>query len=303
MRLPLPTIPLSSAHSLTDHVPSVKMLRDRYKKWNINDKNCKNRPRRRAAAAPRGLTTQMALRQSPRIVELEDDESHFAQDLAGPQNESGVLDQQMLLADLRTGSLHAALASLDPTFHEIMNGLSDWCDAWVNFPFTPDGTNSGAALKAVILESIPMRELSRAESLQAWRRLVDACSIEVMLVGLRDTDLLAGLLILIIFTQPMLHTSPIPGMLRFLHQHSVQILGPRHPVTLLTNWSTPPRLPSKPLQDIVEGLFQIGSHRLSIIHHRRMIGRLPSGSSSGLTYPFKFLSIQVLMHGCSYMAC
>ena len=270
------------------------MLRDRYKRWNINDKNCKNRPRRQAAAAPRGLTTQMALRQSPRIVELEDDESHFAQDLAGPQNESGLLDQQMLLADLRMGYPHAALASLDPTFHEIMNGLSDWCDAWVNFPFTPDETNSGAALKAVILESIQMRELSRAESPQAWRRLADACSIEVMLVGLRDVMLLLLIMFLAIpcsDSYPCERTSTTSRILRFFHQRSVQILGPRHPVTSLTDSSTS-RLPRKTLLDIVKGLCQIDSHRFSIIHHRRIIGRLSSGSSLGLCLAsWKFLNL------------
>ena len=262
MSFPLPTIPPLFAHSLTDPVRSVKMLRDRYKKWSINDKNCKpkNKPHRQFAAATNGITTQMALRQSPRIVELEDDESHVVQNLDSHHNEPESLDRQILLADLRTGSPHAALASLDPRFHEIMNGLSDWCDAWVNFPFTPDETNSGAALRHVFLDS--MRELSRAESVQTWRRLVDACSIEAMLIGTRNAVLLMR-----ITKSAFMRTSTTSRILRFFHQRSVQILGPRHPVALLTDPSTS-RLDRKTLGDIFVGTFRIDCHRSSIIYRR-----------------------------------
>ena len=272
MSFPLPTIPPSFVHSLTDPVRSVKMLRDRYKKWSINDKNCKpkNKPQRQVAAATNSITTQMALCQSPRIVELEDDESHVVQNLDSHQNEPESLDRQILLADLRTGSPHAALASLDPRSHEIMDGLADWCDAWVNFPFTPDETNSGAALRHVFLDS--MRELSRAESVQTWRRLVDACSIEVMLVGLRDVTLLWLMMYLALTCScPFEGTSTRPRIFRVLHQRSVQILGSRHPVTLLSDSSTS-RLPLETMVGIVEGILRIGTHRNSIIR-RRAIGR------------------------------
>jgi hypothetical protein len=253
------------------------MLRDRYKKWSINDKN---RPRRRVAAASRGLATQMVLLQSPRIVELEDDESHVVQDLDSHQNGPELLDRQILLADLRTGSPHAALVSLDPRVHEIMNGLADWCDAWVNFPFTPDETNSGAALGDVFMDS--MRKLSRAESVQAWRRFVDACSIEVMLVGLRDALLLMRITLFALGHSLRLgRLSTTSRILRYFHQRSVHILGSRHPVTLLTDSSTF-RLPRKTLGGIFEGILQIDCHRCSIIYRRRgmhsprsSLGRLP----------------------------
>lgn len=267
MSFPLPTIPPLFAHSLTDPVRSVKMLRDRYKKWSINDKNCKpkNKPQRQFAAATNGITTQMALRQSPRIVELEDDESHVVQNLDSHHNEPESLDRQILLADLRTGSPHAALASLDPRFHEIMNGLSDWCDAWVNFPFTPDETNSGAALRTVFMESITIHELSRA----AWRRFVDACSLEAMLVGLRDASLLMRItMFALVHSLRLGRTSTRSRILRYFHQRSVHILGSRHPVTLLTDSSTS-RLPRKTLGDISEGILQIDCHRCSIIYRRR----------------------------------
>jgi hypothetical protein len=202
----------------------------------------------------------MVLLQSPRIVELEDDESHVVQDLDSHQNGPELLDRQILLADLRTGSPHAALVSLDPRVHEIMNGLADWCDAWVNFPFTPDETNSGAALGAVFLESIPMRELSSA----AWRRFVDACSLEVMLIETRNPTLL----MLVILHQKIANTNILDRMIRFLHQRSVQILGPRHPVTLLSD-SSASRLPRKPLGDILKGILRIDRHRCSIIYRRR----------------------------------
>jgi hypothetical protein len=261
---PLTTIPPSFVHSLTGPVRSVKMLRDRYKKWSINDKN---RPRRRVAAASRGLATQMVLLQSPRIVELEDDESHVVQDLDSHQNGPELLDRQILLADLRTGSPHAALVSLDPRVHEIMNGLADWCDAWVNFPFTPDETNSGAALGDVFMDS--MRKLSRAESVQAWRRFVDACSIEVMLVGLRDALLLMRITLFALGHSLRLgRLSTTSRILRYFHQRSVHILGSRHPVTLLTDSSTF-RLPRKTLGGIFEGILQIDCHRCSIIYRRR----------------------------------
>ena len=263
MSFPLPTIPPSFVHSLTGPVRSVKMLRDRYKKWSINDKN---RPRRRVAAASRGLATQMVLLQSPRIVELEDDESHVVQDLDSHQNGPELLDRQILLADLRTGSPHAALVSLDPRVHEIMNGLADWCDAWVNFPFTPDETNSGAALGDVFMDS--MRKLSRAESVQAWRRFVDACSLEVMLVGLRDALLLVQItMFALVHSLRLGWTSTRSRILRYFHQRSVHILGSRHPVTLLTDSSTS-RLPRKTLGDISEGILQIDCHRWSIIYRR-----------------------------------
>ena len=127
----------------------------------------------------------------------------------------------------------------------------------------------GCCLKDCIKESITIHELSRAASRAAWRRLVDACSIEAMLIGLRD-----ALLLMVITSFALAHslrlerTSKMSRILRYFHQRSVQILGTRHPVTLLTDSSTS-RLPRKTLGDISEGILQIDCHRCSIIYRRR----------------------------------
>jgi hypothetical protein len=260
------------------------MIRSRYEEWGINDKNRQNRPRRRVAAASRGLATQMVLLQSPRIVELEDDESHVVQDLDSHQNGPELLDRQILLADLRTGSPHAALVSLDPRVHEIMNGLADWCDALVNFPFgREEETSSDEALESI---RTSMRELQKTESEQAWRRLADVCSVDMVLLTLRRTcNLLRLLGHLIAEGRPF--DEHFDGerqngnawrrsrTLQFFCQHIGQILGPQHPVTLLC-FHLAHGLPFAPLLDIMEGIVQIQTQRESIIR-RRKLDEPPSG--------------------------
>jgi hypothetical protein len=124
--LPLQTIrPQLPAQLLTGPVCSVKMLRDRYKKWGINDKNA--RPRRVAVATSR-LATQTALLHSPRIMELNDDESPVAQEHVSTQDEHGLLFPRMVLSGLLPGSPRAALLTLDSRVHEILNGLSYWSE-------------------------------------------------------------------------------------------------------------------------------------------------------------------------------
>jgi hypothetical protein len=106
--------------SLTGRVCSVKMLRDRYRKWGINDKNA--RPHR-VAVATSNFTTQTALLHSPRIVELNEDESPVAQEPASTRTEHDLFTLRMVASELRPGSPRAALLSLDPKVHEILTAF------------------------------------------------------------------------------------------------------------------------------------------------------------------------------------
>jgi hypothetical protein len=240
------------------------MLRDRYKKWGINDKNTRQR---QTAAAPKSLTTQMVLSQSPRIAELEADESHVVQDLDSHQNEPELLDRQITLAELRTGSPHAALVSLDPWTHHILDRLSHWCDAHVNFPFSREDETGSDCVELI---HASMGELRDAEPELAWRRLADVCSVEMMLLTLRRTGHLLHLLANFMFGGYM-----SSRVFRFFSQYAAKILGLRHPVTLLCVHLAH-GLPRAPVLDTMEGLYQIHTQRESIIRRRRL-GELPSG--------------------------
>jgi hypothetical protein len=267
--IPLRTTPPSFAQSLTGPMHSVKMLRDRYKKWSINDKNCKpkNKPQRRVTAAPKGITTQTALQMSPRIVELEDDETHSALVPVGALNEANLLHR----FNKRTESPRTALSSLDPRFHEIMNGLLDWCDAWVNFPFE-SGDPDESTDEDLFLFSSSANGLICAESEQAWRRFMDAFSVDMMLLGLRRTfhlSILIYTLCIVRQYRPQGGSARLRSrILQAFHQHTVRFLGPRHPVTLLFDWSAH-GLPLTTLSDVSAGIAEIHILRESIIHRRK----------------------------------
>jgi hypothetical protein len=247
------------------------MLRDRYKKWGINDKNCKNRPRHQAAAAARRLNTRMALCQPPRIVELEDDESQTSQDSAGSQPDVNSLH----CATLRKSSPHTALVSSDPRIHEILNGLSNWCDAWVKYPF--DEPKIGPGYMELFAS---VKELIRRESQSAWGRLSDACSIETMLVDSRRTHVLLGLLYFLIHPvkcigvkeewqeERVQRRARRYRILQVFRQRSTDMLGPQHPITLMCIWSEHGLLITT-LAEIAVGICQIQFHRESVVHRRR----------------------------------
>lgn len=287
-----PPLRTTIVRSFTDRsCGNVKMLRDRYKKWSINDKNCKpkNKPQRRVAAAPKSTTTQMALRMSPRIVELEDDETQVVQDLAGSQNESGLLRQKLRLVDLHTGRPRAALPSIDPGIHEILNGLLDWCDAGVNFPSDEDRDTTDTADPFHSITSA-LLVTRRNEQKRAWRRCVDAFSVGFMLLELRCTGSLTSLICFFFLIRcytasgivSWLDASPVSRILPFLCRRVLQVMGPRHPVTLLCIW-TADGLPLTALTDILEAIFQIEIQRESIMLRRRsgdcLSGKLELSSS------------------------
>jgi hypothetical protein len=226
----------------------------------------------------------MALSQLPRIVELEADESHVVQDLDtdSHQNKPESLDWQITLADLRTGSPHTALVSLDPWTHQILDGLSHWCDAQVNFPFTRE---EGTGSNGVHLIQNLINELEKGESEQMWRRLAEVCSVETMLVTLRRTGSLLHLLARFICNRLLdgeLAEESRSGyacmksrIFQFFCQRTVKILGPQHPVTLLCV-QLAHGLPLTALLDIMNGIYQIHTQRESIIRRRRL-GELLSG--------------------------
>jgi hypothetical protein len=260
------TAEFPTPRSIADsHVHSVKMLRDRYKKWGINNKNKPPHQRRRQiAAASRGLTTQMVLLQSPRIVELDDDESQVVQDLAGIRIEDNLPHH----ANIRTGPPHAAFSSLDPRSHEILNGLLTWCAVRVEYPYV---LNEMSWFCEFALE------ISYTESKQNLKRFLDASPFETKLSKLRDPWNLLWLVTHISnigsisrsfswFWQEK-SAGTISRILLFFCQHSVQMLGPRHPVTLLSVWSAR-GLPGTALLDTLEGIFQIHAQGKSIANRQ-----------------------------------
>jgi len=239
------------------------MLRDRYRKWGINNKN---KPQHRAPAKSRNLATQLSLCQSSRVFDLRDDQSRAIQELVVPRTEREVLDLSTIPVNLPAGSPHAALRSMDPRIHEIMNGLSHWLDAWVNFPFNENECSVTSSRQ--IYESV--RELRHTDSEQAWRRLRDAFSVETLLLRLRRTRNLDAL-ICFFFLVPCIRKRrgcKRSCMLWFLCHRSVQMLGPRHPLTLL--WVRLAHgLPLTTLVDIREGIFRINVQRKLIIYRRK----------------------------------
>jgi hypothetical protein len=248
------------------------MLRDRYKKWGINDKNCKNRPRHEVAAAPRGVTTRMALCQSPRIVELEDDESQTSQDSAGSQPDVNSLH----CATLRKNSPHAALVSSDPRIHEILNGLSNWCDAWVKYPFDESESEPGHMELFASVEELICRD-----SQPAWGRMSDACSIEMMCSQLRRTHVLLGLIYYLVHPvkcigvkekwqeERVQRRTRRYRILQVFRQRCNQLLGLQRPITTMCIWSEN-GLPITTLAEIAEGIYQIHCHRESVVHRRAL---------------------------------
>lgn len=249
-----------------------KMMRDRYKKWGINDKN-KNQ--RRLATAPKSLSTQQSLEQSPRIIEVEDDESHIARNPVDPQNEANLLHP----ASLRIRSPHAALTGLDPRFHEVLSGLSHWCDGQVNFPFAKDEDGTRGLRK--FLETMGEFEYLRTESKQVWRRFVDACSVEMMLLTLRHPRNLFMLSPLFFAIQSASRRQNQHAynrnrnrtrILRIFCQRAVEVLGSRHPITFLCVLLAS-GLPLTAMVDIVEGIFRIHVRRETIIQRRRFGAR------------------------------
>ena len=267
----LPKIALSlsiSPHPLIIFPRRDKMLRDRYKKWGINDKN---KPQRRPAAASRSLTAQQSLDQSPKIVEVEDDESHTARDPVDSQNEANLLHP----ASLRIQSPHAALTDLNPRFHEVLSGLSHWCDAHSPFARDEDGTHG----LRKFLETMGEFKCLRTESKKAWRRVLDACSVEMMLLTLRHPRNLLMLSPLFFAIQSAsrrqnkhAYNRNRTRMLRIFCRRAVEVLGSWHPATMLCTLMAS-GLPLPAMVDIVEGIFRIHVRRETIIQRRRFGAR------------------------------
>jgi hypothetical protein len=239
--------------SLTGHVCSVKTLRDRYKKWGINDKNA--RPRGVAVAKHR-FTTQPALLHSPRVVELNDDESPVAQEPVSTQDEYDLLDLRMVLAGLRPGSPHAALLSLDSRIHEILNGLSYWCN----------GASSFESVIFLPTFSSRMRlETSRTRSSRKSALGQDCYGATSSMTRSRSRDLWSVMGMIGLFSEyqsrdwiDWLEGRPFEQcrMLWLCCEHVAQKLGPQHPVTLICSWAAR-GLSFEDLTSILNGIFRL----------------------------------------------
>jgi len=229
---------------------SVKMLRDRYKKWGINDKNA--RPRRAAAAKSR-LTTQTALLHLPRIMELNDDESHVAEEPVSTQDEHGLLLPRMVLSGLLPGSPRAALLTLDSRIHEILNGLSYWCNSTL-----PSFADRDPILTHSILRNATLKLLYLKNALGHH------CHRAAM-IRLRSRNLWGVLETILLFSEyqsrdwiDWLEGRPFEQcrILWSCCEFAAQELGPQHPVTLIWIW-TARGLPFEDLASISKGIFRI----------------------------------------------
>jgi hypothetical protein len=221
------------------------MLRDRYRKWGINDKNA--RPLQ-VAVAKRRLTTQTALLHSPRIEELNDDGSHIAQEPVSTQDEHELLGLRMVLSGLRPGSPRAALSTLDSRIHEILNGLSYWDTEVVIQPHTyldPDFDISRP----------------RSSNKSALGRQCFGAAIALI----QSSDLWGVLEIIQIFSEyhaldwvDWLQGRPFEQcrILWLCCEYAAQKLGPQHPVTLICNWAARGLL-FEDLTSISKGIYRL----------------------------------------------
>jgi hypothetical protein len=251
--LPLQTIrPQLPAQLLTGPVCSVKMLRDRYKKWGINDKNA--RPRRVAVTTP---ATQTALLHSPRFMELNDDESPVAQEHVSTQDEHGLLFPRMVLSGLLPGSPRAALLTLDSRIHDISNGLSYWGNEVLIGPqFSKIDPDSNLSRK------------SPGTKRALGRRCLDSA------IGLiRSKNLWRVLETILVFSQyqfldwvDWLEGRPFEQcrILWLCCEYAAQELGPQHPVTLICSWAAR-GLPFEDLTSISAGIFRIHISQLPLV--------------------------------------
>jgi hypothetical protein len=248
--LPLQTIrPQLPAQLLTGPVCSVKMLRDRYKKWGINDKNA--RPRRVAVATSR-LATQTALLHSPRIMELNDDESPVAQEHVSTQDEHGLLFPRMVLSGLLPGSPRAALLTLDSRVHEILNGLSYWSElnsASLVRHLEPARTRSSR--KIALGHRCYRAATGLAQSRDLWSAL-DTIQLFFEYQSRDWIDWLEG--------RPFEQCR----ILWSCCERVAQALGPQHPVTLVCRWAAR-GLPFEDLTSILKGIFRIYISQFSLI--------------------------------------
>jgi len=229
------------------------MLRDRYRGWGINDKN--RRPRQ-IRAARRHFTTRRALLQSPRIVELADDGSHMTEEPINPQDEHESLDPHMMLSNSAPGSPIAALLSLDPKIHEILNGLSYWCSAGARSWNTKDvygGIHLGST-PVVHLRRGPIDKIKTGrDCYAAAMTLIQSRNLWSLLETIRHIseyrcldwlDWLEGLP----FDQ-----CRIPWL---LCEHAAQVLGQQHPITLVCSWAAR-GLPLEDLVSLSRSIFRI----------------------------------------------
>lgn len=230
------------------------MLRDRYKKWGINDKNARLRG---VAVAKRRFTTQTALLHSPSIVELNDDESPVAQEPFSTQDEYDLLDLRMVLAGIRPGSPRAALLSLDSRIHEILHGLSYWCQ-----PTAPD---SAFALTPERLDP---------NCLRSNRKIPLGLRCYAATLGLLRRDLWSAMETIQLFSEfqsrdwiNWLEGRPFEQcrILWFLCERVTQELGPQHPVTLICIWAAR-GLPFEDLTSILKGLFRLYVSQVPLIN-------------------------------------
>jgi hypothetical protein len=247
--------------SLTGPGCSVRMLRDRYRKWGINDKNA--RPHR-VAVATSSFTTQTALLHSPRIVELNEDESPVAQEPASTRTEHDLFNLRMVASELRPGSPRAALLSLDPKLHEILNGLSYWCNGAPSFD------------PVILLPTFLSRrrlETSRTRSSRKSALGQDCYEATSSMTRSRSRDLWSVFGMIELFSEyqyrdwiDWLEGRPFEQcrMLWLCCELVVQKLGPQHPVTLICSWAAR-GLPFEDLTSISEGLFRLHVSRLSLL--------------------------------------
>jgi hypothetical protein len=235
------------------------MLRDRYKKWGINDKNA--RPRRIAVAKSR-LTTQTALLHSPRIVELNDDGSQIAQEPISTQDEHELLVPRMVHSGLLPGSPRAALSTLDSKIHEILNGLSYWtrskCNSLVP-TFTPDFDL--ARTRSSRKTSLGYRCYIAAVGLIRSRKVWSALEMILLFSEYQSRDWI-----------DWLEGRPFDQcrILWSCCKRAAQELGPQHPVTLICIWAARCS-PFEDLTSILIGVFRT---------YKSMLPLYPSYSSS-----------------------
>jgi hypothetical protein len=224
------------------------MLRDRYRKWGINDKNA--RPRQ-VAVAKRRITTQTALLHSPRIEELNDDGSHIAQEPVSTQDEHELLGLRMVLSGLRPGSPRAALLTLDSRIHEILNGLSYWCNS--TLPSFRDPILTPSSIRSADLKKSFLKN-----------SLGHHCHMAAM-IRLRSRNLWGVLETILLFSEyqsrdwiDWLEGRPFEQcrILWSCCEFAAQGLGPQHPVTLIWIW-TARGLPFEDLASISKGIFRI----------------------------------------------
>jgi len=249
------TRPQLPAQLLTGPICSVKMLRDRYKKWGINNKNA--RPRRVAVAKSR-LTTQTALLHSPRVVELNDDESHIAQEPLSTQDEHELLVLRMVHSGLLTGSPRAALSTLDSKIHEILNGLSHWTRSNNQVPASV-WTRSNSEMPTFEQDLNLATTRSSGKIALGYRCYVVATGL------IRSKYVWSALETILLFSEyqsrdwiDWLEGRPFDQcrILWSCCKRAAQKLGPQHPVTLICIWAAR-GLPFEDLKSILIGVFRM----------------------------------------------